>query len=231
MALDLWISGAASGAVDKALELCETVRESQRAFALLLSLKSSEDIADVVLPASTWLFERFMRAEGPEKVELGWTIGGLFCGLHDARDGSYDPFEVDGFVGVREFNDACRNVKTLRDVASILDSGQVPSENLVFNGKKVAFEGFRHVLQVRFLRSCLGVAFQTQMAFNSRLHELLEYTGTDQRANKIKLSSVEKRLGKSPNSIDSKNASKEKKQNRERKQMQTSFDQMDQGFE
>jgi hypothetical protein len=83
-------------------------------------------------------------------------------------------------------------------------------------------------LKVRFLRSLLGVAFQVQMAFNTRLHELLGYSGTGERATKIKLSSVEKRLGKSPNSAGAKNQSKELKQNRERKQMQASFDQ---GFE
>lgn len=78
------------------------------------------------------------------------------------------------------------------------------------------------------MRSLLGVAFQVQMSSNPRLHDLLGYSGTEQRASKVKLSSVEKRLMKSPNSADAKNASKEKKQNRERKQMQVSFDQ---GFE
>lgn len=166
-----------------------------------------------------------MRAEGPEKVEIGWTICGMFCALHDARDHQYDPFEVDGFVNVQEFSDALRNVKSLRELANIFDAGLVPSssEELVLNGKKVVFEGFRSVLQVRFLRSVLGVALQSQMSFNPLLHSLLGFSGTDQKT-KVKLSAVEKRLGKSPNSVDSKNKSKQKKNDRERKQMQMSMD-------
>lgn len=118
LVLDLWVSGAASAAVDKALELCVAVRGSQRAFALLAALKSDEDVADVLLPGASWLFERFQRAEGGEKVEVGWALCALFCGLHDARvaEGQYDPLEVDGFVNVQEFSDSCRNVKALREV-------------------------------------------------------------------------------------------------------------------
>jgi hypothetical protein len=141
LALTLWLNNTAGAALDKTLELCESVKGSQRAFALLASLKSDDDVADVVLPSASWLVDRFVRAEGTEKVELGWTICGLFCGLHDARKGSYDPFEVDGFVNVGEFSDACRNVKALREVAEMLDSGMMPSEQLVFNSQKVVFEG------------------------------------------------------------------------------------------
>jgi hypothetical protein len=125
LVLELWVSGASSAGVDKALELCEAVRDSQRAFALLASVKSDEDVADVLLPGASWLFDRFQRAEGGEKVELGWALCALFCGLHDARAGSYDPLEVDGFVSVQEFSDSCRNVKALREVRRAAKSGDV----------------------------------------------------------------------------------------------------------
>jgi hypothetical protein len=97
----------------------------------------------------------------------------------------------------------------------------MPSETLVFNQKKIVFEGFRQVLQVRFLRALLGVSFATQMGFNPRLQDLLNYDA--EKTAKVKLSAVEKRLGKSPNSAGARNATKDKKKNRERKMMQSSF--------
>ncbi len=224
LALDLWLSGnggTGMPAIDKAMELCLHIKDSQRAFGLLSTTKSSEDLVDMVLPHASGLVDRFLEAEGSEKVELGWTICGLFCALKEARGSDYDPAEVEGFINVGEFSEALRNVKPLREVADMFDSGIMPAESLMFNQQKVVFQGFRHVLQVRFLRSLLGVSFATQMGFNPRLQDLLDYNA--EKAVKVKLSAVEKRLGKSPNSPDARNASKDKKKNRERKTAQTAF--------
>ncbi len=225
LALDLWLAGAGgngAAAIDKAMELCARVKDSQRAFALLLTTKSSADLVDEVLPGAAWLVDRFLAAEGAEKVELGWAVCGFFCALREQRgEGGYDPAEVEGFVSVSEFGEALRNVRALREVADMFDSGLMPSETLVFNQKKIVFEGFRQVLQVRFLRSLLGVSFATQMGFNPRLQDLLSYNA--EKAAKVKLSAVEKRLGKSPNSAGARNAAKDKKKNRERKLLQSSF--------
>ena len=224
LAMAVWLASPAgdASAVDRVLELCPTVADSHRAYGLLASIKSDDDVVDVLIPAAEWLLDRFARAEGAAKVELGWTVCGLFCALHDARGGDYDPMEVDGFVNVGEFSDALRNVRPLKEVAEIFDKGVMPSENLVFNANKVVFEGFRQVLQVRFLRALLGVSFSTQMSFNQRLQELMGFSAADKGA-KIKLSSIEKRLGKSPNSEGARNASKTKKKERERKMLQSSF--------
>jgi hypothetical protein len=105
----------------------------------------------------------------------------------------------------------------------MFDTGVMPHEVLEFNNQKFEFRGFRKVMQIRFLRALLGPAFAVQMAENEILFEMLDYY-VDAKVEKVKMSGVEKRLFKSPNSASARNNSKGLKKDRQRKMMSQSFD-------
>lgn len=212
-------------AIDKAMALCRSTRGSHAAFAALLTLKSNDDILDLVVPDAQWLLDRFIRAPaGPEQVDIGWAACSLFCALREKRgEDGYDPYELDGFVAVDSFSDALRSgAKALRPLEKIFDEGRMPAESLTFHDQKQLFEGFRKVMIVRFLRPSLQRDFAVQMAENPYLFDLLGYH-VESKVAKVKLSGVEKRMMKSPNSVAARSASKDLKKNRERKTMMQSF--------
>jgi len=227
LSLGLWLHSTGeidTTGVDKALALCQKTKDSQRAFALLLTTKSNEDVLDIVFPESSWVVDRFERTEGATQIEVGWTMCSLFCALYEERgEEGYDPYEMDGYVRVDEFSDGLRNVKAFKDLEKMFDTGVIPAETLEFNNQKFVFRGFRKVMQIRFLRAMLGPAFAVQMAENGMLFEMLDYY-VDAKVTKTKMSGVEKRLFKSPNSASSRNASKGLKKDRQRKMMTQSFE-------
>jgi len=210
--------------VDGALAHCASTPASQRAFGALLMLKSNEDILDFVVPSAQWLVARFLRVTGSEQVEVGWSVCALFAALREERgEEGYDPYELDGFLEVDTFSDALRGVKALKPLERVFDQGTVPREELTFNVQKFAFEGFRNVMVIRFLRELLKKSFAVQMAENEHLFALLDYAVKAKPA-KFRITQVEKRLTQSPNSASARTASKELKKNRQRKLLQQSFE-------
>lgn len=160
---------------------------------------------------------------------MGWSACALFAALRDQRgESSYDPYELDGLVAVSEFSDALRGgSKVLRELEQVFDTGLMPSESVTLHNQAIVFSGFRRVLVVRFLRSTFQKAFAVQMAQNEYLFNLLDYAVGANPA-KVKLSSVEKRLFKSPNSGSARSASKDLKKDRHKKMMQNSFTELPQ---
>lgn len=235
LALGLWLASLESvpgfnAVIDGALEALKKVRNNSvcgRAFALLASTKSADELYDY-FPSAAWLVDRFVNAKDVAgQVELGWGICVLYCGLreHQESEGSeYDPTDVDEYVAAEAFCELLHENKGLKVVAQMYEEGALPTESLTFNTQKFTFDSFRKIAQIHFLRGLLGVAFSAQMSNNAVLYDAFGFSVAADPA-KEKLSNIEKRIGRSPNSAQAKATTKDKRRDRQNKVHQRQYDQ------
>ncbi|CAK9178961.1 unnamed protein product [Ilex paraguariensis] len=176
--------------------------------------------------------DRSVRIAGGEALALIFEMGNLdkFCG--EAK-GSNDSSTIEGknsqeFVhiqGLREkILNQVRNLSveaggkgsakkdlnhqrnSFRDILELLEDGYSPDTSLKIGGELLSTTTWAQLIQLNFLKHFLGGGFVKHMQENEFLHDLFDFTpksklllGTEGR-----ISAIEKRLYKSPNSVLSK---------------------------
>ena len=91
-----------------------------------------------------------------------------------------------------------------RDIHSTVTDGDQASMSVNLGGMQVTFSGWCPRIQLNALRSCLSSGFQTHLQHNTTVREILNLGKFVQGGHQDRLSSVEKRLYRSKNSMESK---------------------------
>jgi len=191
-----------------------------KAWTLLLTTVPSTYITTKIFPKNiSTLYSMLDTNDVDTRMAVGEAIAFLLAVLRQSveeKEETFDLHDYDKHVNtddlvdkIKEFANSSNRQAGKKErqkqkghfkhiIQSILD-GDVPEEVLTINDQKITFAGWRHHIQLNFVRGCLAEGTQQHLENNALLQEIFEFSLVE-GGGKQHLSKVEKRLFLSPNS-------------------------------
>jgi len=207
-----------------------------RAWTLLLTTVPSTYITTKVFPKNiASLFSMLDTKDVDTRMAVGEAIAFLLAVLRQSvedREEIFDLHDYDKHVNTDDLVDKIREFANssnrqagkkerqkqkghFKHIVHSIQDGETPEEVLTINGQKITFDGWRHHIQLNFVRGCLAEGTQQHLENNSLLQEIFEFSLIE-GGGKQHLSKVEKRLFLSPNSGVAKARTKSRNEDRNR---------------
>lgn len=202
-------------------------------WALLATTVSLNNIRDRVFPETLPKLADLLDAENLEiRQAAGENIAMLFEYQRDIEKEAFDLFDYDGYVDLNDLINKLRSLSsenvryiakkerikqrsTFRSICSSVEEGTLPEEVLSFKHQKISFSGWSKIKQLNFFRNSLSTGFHAHFVENELFHQIFDRS-FDKNFVQQKLSDVEKRLVRSPNSAIAKARSIQKRSRQRR---------------
>ena len=104
-----------------------------------------------------------------------------------------------------------------RDILATVSGGEQTTRNLSIRGIQITFKGWASRVQLNSLRSSLSSGLQVHLEYNAVVRQILSLGKFLEGGTQPKLSSIEKRLYRSKNSLESKERTQERSAARDRR--------------
>jgi len=168
-----------------------------------------------------------------ENVDVRLAAGECIALLFELARFEEETFDIQNYAGeidIDEMNELLHQLSTekarkkdkekqksnFREFTSSIQAGESPNETLNFKHQKFTFSTWSSIRQLDVLRECLGGGLQTHFEKNDLFQQIFSIS-VKKDIKKAPRSAVEKRMTKSPNSIESKARSKNMTKNRSEK--------------
>jgi len=208
------------------------------AWSLLVTTVETKHVYDVVVPDNLQKIAEFLNdANVDVRYAAGEALAMLIEIIRDVEGEEFELSKLNGYIEVDDVLDTLfalssekMKAKTekekqrvpFRDIQTSIENGTVPDSTLSFKNQKFTFSTWLQLRQLEAVRDTLGTGLQLHFEKNELLQQIFEVE-VDSKKAKAKLTAIQKRMTKSPNSPLSKARTKELNKQRQTRAEITEF--------
>jgi len=208
------------------------------AWSLLVTTVDTKHVYDVVVPDNLQKIAEFLKDEHVDvRYAAGEALALLIEIIRGVEDEEFELGKLNGYIEVDDVLDTLYNLSSekvkaktekekqrvpFKDIQNSIENGTVPDSTLSFNHQKFKFSSWLQLRQLEAVRDTLGTGLQLHFEKNELLQEIFDVEVDSQKV-KTKLTAIQKRMTKSPNSPLSKARTKDLNKQRKTRAEITEF--------